>query len=85
VTEVLKANDFLAGISIDGPQEIADAYRGDKGGKPTFDRVIRGPDALNHHRFDQLCDVLRARAQGRYSVPIRAAFEAFAVPAGVRS
>ena len=55
---------LLAGIPLDGPQEMHDAYRADEGGKPAFDRVIRGPDALNHHRFDQLCDVLRARAQG---------------------
>ena len=37
----LAANDFLVGISIDGPREVHDAYRVDKGGKPTFDRVIR--------------------------------------------
>jgi uncharacterized protein len=36
--EFLKANEFLAGISIDGPREMHDAYRVDKGGKPTFDR-----------------------------------------------
>jgi hypothetical protein len=56
-----------------------------RGGKPTFDRVIRGLDALNHHRFGQLSDVLRARAEGLYSAPIRAAFEALAVPEDVRS
>ena len=38
----LAANDFLVGISIDGPREVHDAYRVDKGGKPTFDRVIPG-------------------------------------------
>jgi uncharacterized protein len=29
-----------------------DAYRVDKGGKPTFDRVIRGLDALKRHNVD---------------------------------
>lgn len=29
-------NEFLAGISIDGPLAMHDAYRVDKGGKPTF-------------------------------------------------
>ena len=31
-------------VSIDGPREMHDAYRVDKGGKPTFDRVIAGPE-----------------------------------------
>src|SRR5256885_7887237 len=47
-----KANDFLVGISIDGPREMHDAYRVDKGGKPTFDRVIRGLDVLKRHQVD---------------------------------
>ena len=45
----LKENDFLVGVSIDGPREMHDAYRVDKGGKPTFDRVMRGLDALKRH------------------------------------
>lgn len=47
-----KESDFLVGISIDGPPEMHDAYRVDKGGKPTFDRVIRGLDVLKRHRVD---------------------------------
>jgi serine-type anaerobic sulfatase-maturating enzyme len=48
----LKEHDFLVGISIDGPREIHDTYRVSKGGKPTFDRVIRGLDVLKDHRVD---------------------------------
>jgi uncharacterized protein len=48
----LKENEFLAGISIDGPREMHDAYRVDKGGKPTFDRVMRGLDMLKRHGVD---------------------------------
>jgi uncharacterized protein len=48
----LKEHDFLVGISIDGPQEMHDAYRVDKGGKPTFDRVMRGLDVLKRHHVD---------------------------------
>lgn len=45
----LKENDFLVGVSIDGPREMHDAFRVDKGGKPTFDRVLAGLDALKRH------------------------------------
>ena len=33
---------FLVGISIDGPRELHDAYRVNKGGKGSFDQVMRG-------------------------------------------
>ncbi len=44
-----KGNDFLVGISIDGPRELHDRYRVDKGGAPTFDRVMRGLRCLQKH------------------------------------
>ena len=50
--EFLKENGFLAGISIDGPAGMHDAYRVDKGGKPTFGRVMRGLDVLKRHGVD---------------------------------
>ena len=50
--EFLKANGFLAGISVDGPAAMHDAYRVDKGGKPTFGRVMRGLDVLKRHGVD---------------------------------
>jgi uncharacterized protein len=40
--EFLRENDFLVGISIDGPGELHDVYRLDKSGGPTFERVMRG-------------------------------------------
>ena len=33
---------FLVGLSVDGPRELHDRYRVDKGGKGTFDQVMRG-------------------------------------------
>lgn len=45
----LAEHEFLVGVSIDGPREMHDAFRVDKGGKPTFDRVIAGLDALKRH------------------------------------
>ena len=59
-----KAHDFLIGLSVDGPQEIHDAYRVDKGGQPTFDRVMRGRDYLDKHgvEYNILCTVHAANA-----------------------
>ena len=34
-------NNFLLGISIDGPADIHDKFRKDKGGHPTFERLSR--------------------------------------------
>ncbi len=45
----LAEHGFLVGVSIDGPRAMHDVYRVDKGGKPTFDRVIAGLDALKRH------------------------------------
>jgi serine-type anaerobic sulfatase-maturating enzyme len=45
-TAFFKENDFLVGISIDGPRDMHDAYRVNKGGKGSFDQVMRGLDYL---------------------------------------
>ncbi len=37
--EFFRTHNFLVGLSMDGPQELHDAYRVDKGGKGTFDTV----------------------------------------------
>ncbi len=42
-------NGFLVGLSIDGPRQLHDAYRRDKAGRPTFDKVMRGLAALREH------------------------------------
>ncbi len=42
-----KDNDFLVGISIDGPREMHDTYRVNKGGRGSFDQVMKG---LGHLR-----------------------------------
>ena len=44
-----KQNNFLVGISIDGPRAMHDVYRQDKGGAPTFDKVLRGLAYLKQH------------------------------------
>ncbi len=44
-----KEHNFLLGLSLDGPRELHDIYRVDKGGRPTFDRVMRGLRRLQAH------------------------------------
>ena len=41
-----KQNDFLIGISIDGPANIHNIYRKKKDGGPSFDQVITGLNLL---------------------------------------
>lgn len=42
-------NNFLVGISIDGPRNIHDSYRVFKGGQPTFLKVMHAIDLLKMH------------------------------------
>ena len=44
-----KENNFLIGISIDGPQEFHDEYRRDKMGRPSFYKVMKGIRLLQKH------------------------------------
>ena len=44
-----REHHFLIGLSLDGPREFHDAYRLDKGGRPSFDRVMAGLTPLKKH------------------------------------
>ena len=63
--EFLAENHFLIGISIDGPADLHDFYRVDKGGAPTFHRVMRGLRFLKKHQveFNALTVVNRQNSQ----------------------
>jgi uncharacterized protein len=50
--EFFKEHNFLIGISIDGPRELHDAYRVNKGGQGTFDKVMRGLRLLQKHEVE---------------------------------
>jgi uncharacterized protein len=67
---LFKENGFLIGISIDGPRELHDVYRVDKGGQPTFDRVMRGVEVLKRNgvEFNTLTTVHRGNADHPTSV-----------------
>ncbi len=60
-----KENNFLLGLSMDGPEEFHDHYRRDKGGHPTFQRVMRGMDLLKKHgvEFNLLTCVQRHNSE----------------------
>jgi uncharacterized protein len=57
-------NNFLIGLSMDGPKELHDAYRKDKGGRGTFERVVRAVHLLQKHKVEIniLCTVNRKNA-----------------------
>lgn len=59
--EFLSKNAFLVGLSIDGPEKFHDHYRVDKGGQPTFKRLMRGLGYLKKHgvEFNTLTVVQR--------------------------
>jgi uncharacterized protein len=59
-----KQHNFLVGLSVDGPRELHDAYRVNKGGAGTFDQVMRGWEHLNTFEVDVniLCTLHAANA-----------------------
>jgi uncharacterized protein len=48
----LKANNFLVGISLDGPEHIHDRHRVDRKRRPTFSRVMNGLALLQKHQVE---------------------------------
>jgi uncharacterized protein len=48
----LHENNFLVGISIDGPQEFHDYYRLDQGGCGTYERVMRAVEKCKEHKVE---------------------------------
>ena len=62
--EFFKENNFLVGLSLDGPRHLHDVYRRDKQGRPTFDRVMQGLRLLQKHgvEYNILMTVNRANA-----------------------
>jgi len=48
----LSENNFLTGISIDGPQEFHDFYRLDHSGGGTFDKVLAGIEKCKEHQVE---------------------------------
>lgn len=47
-----KENNFLVGISIDGPQHCHDKYRRTRDNRPSFYQVMKGIELLKRHNVD---------------------------------
>ena len=68
--QFLRENDFLVGISIDGPPEIHDTHRVDKRGRSTFDRVMRGLRRLQKHGVEYNVLVTANRVNAQYPLEV---------------
>lgn len=53
--EFFRDNNFLVGISIDGPQDFHDEYRRNKMGAPSYHKVMQGISLLKKHGVEYNC------------------------------
>ncbi len=59
-------NNFLIGLSLDGPAEIHDSYRKTQGGGPTFSRVMRAIENMTKLRVEfNTLSVVNRLCEGR--------------------
>ena len=59
-------NNFLIGLSLDGPEDIHDAFRRDCGGAPTFARVMKAAELMRATGTDfNILATVNARSEGR--------------------
>ena len=68
--EFLSEHRFLVGLSIDGPRALHDRYRVDKGGGPTFDRVMWGLGVLRKWQVEFNTLTVVQRHNSRYPLDI---------------
>jgi|TARA_B100001964_G_scaffold207152_1_gene238824 uncharacterized protein len=65
-----RENDFLLGISVDGPAELHDAYRVDKGGRGTFLHVMRGLDCVKKNGVEYNILTTVHAANSKYPIAV---------------
>lgn len=68
----LRKNNFLVGVSLDGPPALHDLYRKDKNGRGTFHLVMKAVQRLKAHgvEFNVLCTVNAANQNHGRSIYI---------------
>ena len=66
----LHENNFLVGLSIDGPKHLHDSYRKNRSGQGSFDRVMRSVKLLKKHKvnFSTLSCINRVTAKAPLEV-----------------
>ena len=67
--DLFAAHGVLAGVSLDGPEDLHDHYRKDSRGNGSFDRVMRGISLLRKHGVD--FNTLSVVSDNNVSHPIR--------------
>jgi len=77
--EFLKAERFIVGISLDGPEDLHDLFRKTKDGEGTFRNVLHGFDRLVMHGIDPeiLCVVNAGNV--RYPLEVYSCFKRLGV------
>jgi uncharacterized protein len=50
--DFLREESFLVGLSLDGPEELHDAFRTYRSGRPSFKEVMHGLDVLRRHKVE---------------------------------
>lgn len=62
---ILKENNFLVGISVDGPDFIHNRHRKFKSGEPSFSQVMKGIEKLHRYKieFNTLTTVHKENSQ----------------------
>jgi uncharacterized protein len=50
--QFFRDNEFLIGLSIDGPEHLHDFYRKDNQGQPTWKKVMRGVEMLQKNKVE---------------------------------
>ncbi len=63
--EFYRENNFLLGVSIDGPPDLHNAYRVDRLGKNTHTKVVKGIETLKRHGVEHNALVTVNRANSR--------------------
>ncbi len=64
--DFFRDNNFLVGISLDGPEDIHDAHRLDAGGQPTFARVMKAVEMMYRSRVEyNTLSTVNVHSEGR--------------------
>ncbi|KKK39124.1 anaerobic sulfatase-maturase [Mesobacillus campisalis] len=73
--QFLAKHDFLVGLSLDGPEFIHDHYRVDRGGKPTFHKVLKALHMLKKYKVSYNVLTCVTKESSQYPLEIYSFFK----------